>query len=160
MGNTSYKQYMNNSSEISDKDLENLIGKSAKIECIIPSMKSDPFDYIEMVYGRITITIYDMNKKIISYINSFYRFDQQMLNTFGKIESISIEKKIIKQNRCFIMNYLVGPYTYFEYDIKIKLEDMDEYILTTDEAFRKFDGSNLHIIPEATPSNYYIFNHD
>jgi hypothetical protein len=160
MGNTSYKQYMNNSSEISNKDLENLIGKSAKIECTVPDMKTDSFDYVKMEYGRITIMIYDMNKKIISCINSFYRFDQQMLNITGKIESISIEKKIIKHKRCFIINYLFGPYTYFEYIIKIKLEDLDEYMLTTDEAFRKFNGSNLHIIPEATPSNYYILNHD
>jgi hypothetical protein len=160
MGNVSYKQYMNNSSEISDKDLENLIGKSAKIECTVPDMKTDSFDYIEMEYGRITITIYDMNKKIILCINSFYRFDQEMLNTSGKIESISIEKKTIRHKRCFIINYLFGPYTYFEYIIKIKLEELDEYMLTTDEAFRKFNGSNLHIIPEATPSNYYILNQD
>ena len=170
MGNKVYKQYINNSSEVTDEELESFAGKYAKIECVVPCMKTDSFDYIKMEYGRITITIYDTNdttdtndidgENMICCINSFYRFDQQMVNTFGKIESISIEEKIIKQKRWCIFNYLLGEQIYFDYEIKIKLENMNEYSLNTDESFRKFDGSHLHNIPEATPSNYFILNHD
>lgn len=162
MENAHYEQYINNSSDITNKELKSFIGKYAKIECTVPSMKSDSFEYIEMEYGRITITIYDTYDKtnIICCINSYFRFDQYMLNTFEKIESISIEEKIIKKKRNCLSNYLFGERIFYEYKIKIKLENRNEYILTTDESFRKFDGSKIHILPEATPSNYYILNHD
>ena len=124
MGNSHYKQYIDNSYNVTNEELKSFVGKFAKIECTVPDMKNDSFDYIEMEYGRITIIIYDTNNKseIINCINSFYRYDQQMFNGFGKIESISIKQNIKKRRRFCVLNYFFGEKIYINYDIKIKLD--------------------------------------